>query len=110
MEGIYWPNGTVPSDIGRGALNRKHFDAALDLLERRLPGRRLAVRRALTQALKPKLRLRNDPNTTLLRSTAFRSMRVLRYRGLGAGAGCHKREDPLHNLDDESSPALAPAI
>lgn len=56
VEHIYRLNGTPPSDIEREALERGQFDATLDLLERRLPGQRLAVRRALVQALKPKLR------------------------------------------------------
>ncbi|MBB6557524.1 hypothetical protein HNP48_000188 [Acidovorax soli] len=53
---IYQLNGTTPSDIEKEAFDRKQFDATLDLLERRLPGQRLAVRRALAQALQPKLR------------------------------------------------------
>ena len=53
---IYRLNGTTPTEIERAALGRGQFDATLDLLERRLPGQRLAVRRALAQALKPKLR------------------------------------------------------
>lgn len=55
---IYRRNGTTPSDIERAALDRDHFDGTLDLLERRLPGQRLAVRRALAQTLKPSLRLK----------------------------------------------------
>lgn len=56
MEQIYRLNGTVPSDIEQEAFERGQFDATLDLLERRLPGQRLAVRSRLAQALKPKLR------------------------------------------------------
>jgi len=56
VDAIYRLNGTAPTDIEREALDRGQFDAALDLLERRLPGQRLAVRRALSQALRPKLR------------------------------------------------------
>lgn len=69
VEQIYRLNGTLPSDIEREALDRGQFDATLDLLERRLPGQRLAVRRALAQALKPKLRLKGatDTQTALLR-------------------------------------------
>ena len=51
---IYRLNGTEPTDIELEALGRKQFDATLDLLEGRLPGQRLAVRRALTRALKPR--------------------------------------------------------
>lgn len=63
VEQIYRLNGTVPSDIEREALDRGQFDATLDLLERRLPGQRLAVRRALVQALKPKLRRKGATDT-----------------------------------------------
>jgi hypothetical protein len=69
VEQIYRLNGTALSDIEREAFERGQFDATLDLLERRLPGQRLAVRRALAQALKPKLRRKGatDTQTTLLR-------------------------------------------
>lgn len=63
VEEIYRLNGTALSDIEREAFDRGQFDAALDLLERRLPGQRLAVRRELAQALKPKLR-RKDATVT----------------------------------------------
>lgn len=61
VEQIYRLNGTTLSEIEREAYERGQFDATLDLLERRLPGQRLAVRRALAKALKPKLRLRGLP-------------------------------------------------
>ena len=69
VEQIYRLNGTALTDIEREAFDRGQFDATLDLLERRLPGQRLAVRRALAQALKPKLRRRcaTDTQTALLR-------------------------------------------
>lgn len=63
VDEIYRRNGTTHSDIERAALDRGQFDAALDLLERRLPGQRLAVRRALARALKPKLRRRGATDT-----------------------------------------------
>lgn len=63
VEQIYRLNGTTPSDIEQEAFERGQFDATLDLLERRLPGQRLAVRRALTQALKPKLRRKGATDT-----------------------------------------------
>ena len=63
VEEIYRLNGTAPSDIEREALDRGQFDATLDLLERRLPGQRLAVRRALLQTLKPKLRHKGATDT-----------------------------------------------
>lgn len=69
VEQIYQLNGTMLSDIEREAFERGQFDATLDLLERRLPGQRLAVRRALAQALKPKLRRKGatDTQAALLR-------------------------------------------
>lgn len=69
VEQIYSLNGTALSDIERDAFDREQFDATLDLLERRLPGQRLAVRRALAQALNPKLRRKGatDTQAALLR-------------------------------------------
>lgn len=69
VDEIYRRNGTTPSDIERAALDRGQYDATLDLLERRLPGQRLAVRRALAGALKPKLRRKGatDTHAALLR-------------------------------------------
>jgi len=69
VEQIYQLNGTAPSEIEQDALARDQFDATLDLLERRLPGQRLAVRRALAKALKPKLRRKGatDTHAALLR-------------------------------------------
>lgn len=66
---IYDLNGTTFEDIEREAFNRGQYDATLDLLERRIPGQRLAVRRALAQALKPKLRRMGstDSHAALLR-------------------------------------------
>ncbi len=56
VESIYRIAGTTRSRIEEEAFTHGRFDATLDLLERRLPGQRLAVRRYLAQALKPKLR------------------------------------------------------
>ena len=69
VEQIYRLNGTTHSDIEDEAFRRGQFDATLDLLEQRLPGQRLAVRRALAQALKPKLRRKGatDTQAALLR-------------------------------------------
>ncbi|RBO13677.1 anti-phage defense-associated sirtuin Dsr1 [Pantoea sp. 3_1284] len=74
VEQIYRLNGTTFSEIEREAFERKQFDATLDLLERRLPGQRLAVRRALAEALKPKLRRRGatDTQAALLRLSRSR--------------------------------------
>jgi NAD-dependent SIR2 family protein deacetylase len=56
VEQIYQLNGTTLNEIEREAFERGQFDATLDLLERRLPGQRRAVRSKLAQVLKPKLR------------------------------------------------------
>ncbi|MET4572756.1 hypothetical protein ABIA68_001607 [Stenotrophomonas rhizophila] len=69
VDQIYELNGTELSDIERESYRRDQFDATLDLLERRLPGQRLAVRRALVQTLKPKLKRKGatDTQAALLR-------------------------------------------
>lgn len=69
VEQIYQLAGTTFSVIEKEAFGRGQYDATLDLLERRLPGQRLAVRRALVQALKPKLRRKGatDTHAALLR-------------------------------------------
>ena len=69
VDEIYQLSGTEPTDIERQALGRKQFDVALDLLEKRLPGQRQAVRNKLAQVLKPNLRLKGatDTHTALLR-------------------------------------------
>lgn len=69
VEKIYQANGTELSEIESAAFERDQFDATLDLLERRLPGQRLDLRRALAEALKPKLRRKGavDTQTALLR-------------------------------------------
>ena len=69
VEQIYQLNGTARSNIEQEAFGRGQFDATLDLLERRLPGGRLAVRSALAKALKPTLRRKGaiDTQVALLR-------------------------------------------
>jgi len=66
---IYHLNGTTFSDIEREAFDRGQFDVTLDLLERRLPGQRIPVRRALEKALKPNFRRKGatDTQAALLR-------------------------------------------
>jgi hypothetical protein len=63
VDEIYRLNGTTRKDIEHEAYKAERYDAVLDLLERRLPGQRLALRRALADALKPKLR-RNGATDT----------------------------------------------
>ena len=69
VEQIYRIIGTEPNAIECEAYALGQFDAMLDLLEQRLPGQRLAVRRALAQALKPNFRLKGaiDTHAALLR-------------------------------------------
>ena len=63
VDQIYERNGTQRSAIESEAFERKQFDVVLELLERRLPGQRLAIRSKLEQALKPNLRLRGATET-----------------------------------------------
>ena len=63
VETIYRLNGTALEDIEREPFDRGQFDATLDLLEQRLPGQRVAVRRTLVQALKPNLRRKGATDT-----------------------------------------------
>lgn len=69
VEEIYRLSGATYLESERRVFKRGQFDATLDLLERRLPGQRLAVRHALAQALKPKLRRKGatDTHAALLR-------------------------------------------
>ncbi|MBU2673134.1 SIR2 family protein [Hafnia paralvei] len=62
---IYRLCGTAlsESELEQEVFKRKQYDATLDLLERRLPGQRLAVRRGLAQALKPNLSLKGAIDT-----------------------------------------------
>jgi hypothetical protein len=63
VDAIYHLVGTTPSAIEQEAYERNQFDATLDLLERRLPGPRLAVRKAVAKALQPKLRRKGATDT-----------------------------------------------
>jgi hypothetical protein len=75
VEQIYRLNGTTCTAIEQETFDREQFDATLDLLERRLPGQRLAVRRALAQVLQPKLRRKGatDTHAALLRLARSRA-------------------------------------
>ena len=68
VDDIYRIVGTTPTPIEHDAYSRDHFDAVLDLLERRLPGERIAVRTALAKALHPDLGRNGatDTHTALL--------------------------------------------
>ena len=63
VDSIYSVVGTSLNAIEQEAYDRNQFDATLDLLERRLPGQRLAVREALVKVLQPKLRRKGATDT-----------------------------------------------
>jgi len=65
VECIYDKTGTVPTPLEDKAFKNSQFDATLNLLEDRLPGQRrgLAMRKALAEALKPKLRKKGATDT-----------------------------------------------
>ena len=63
VESIYQLLGTIPSPTERAPFDRGQFDATLDLLERRIPGQRIAVRSALANALQPRLRRKGATDT-----------------------------------------------
>ncbi|PZA05959.1 MULTISPECIES: anti-phage defense-associated sirtuin Dsr1 [unclassified Meiothermus] len=56
VDKIYHFVGTTRTHLEDETYQRGQYDATLDLLERRLPGQRLAMRRVLHDILKPKLR------------------------------------------------------
>lgn len=60
---VYKKLGTKADEIEKAALNSKQFDAVLSLLEQRVVGQRLAVRRAISRSLKPKLGLKGATTT-----------------------------------------------
>src|SRR6266568_6252618 len=63
VDDIYRLVGTTRSAIEQEAYERNQFDATLDLLERRLPGQRIAVRQKLAEVLKPKWRRKGATTT-----------------------------------------------
>lgn len=69
VERIYESVGTTFSSAEREVFDQWRYDAALDLLERRLPGQRSDVRRAILKVLKPNLRKKGatDTHSALLR-------------------------------------------
>jgi hypothetical protein len=74
VEKIYQECGDTFNDIEKEAFELEQFDATLNLLERRLRGNRLTVRRALAKALKPNLRSKGatDTQEALLRLASAR--------------------------------------
>jgi hypothetical protein len=63
VDEIYKRVGTPRLAVEQEAYDRKQFDAALDLLERRLPGQRIAVRQKLAEVLRPKWRRKGATET-----------------------------------------------
>lgn len=63
VDKIYHLLGTPHTPIEQDVYDRKQFDATLDLLERRFPGQRIAVRSVLPEALKPHLRRKGAIDT-----------------------------------------------
>lgn len=63
VDQIYAEVGTSPDPIEREAYSRSQYDGTLDLLERRITGQRLAVRRAMAKVLQPRLRRRGATTT-----------------------------------------------
>jgi len=63
VDEIYRHVGDVRDPIEEQSYKGKQFDATLDHLERRIKGKRIAVRKALRKALKPNLRLKGATDT-----------------------------------------------
>ena len=63
VDEIYQRLGTTCTDIENDAYRKGQFDITLDLLEHRIPGQRIAVRRKLVEALQPKLQRRGSTET-----------------------------------------------
>jgi len=63
VDKIYKLVGTTLDPLEKETYKRGEYDVTLDLLERRLPGQRLEMRRKLYDILKPKLRRRSATST-----------------------------------------------
>lgn len=63
VDKLYQLLGTELEENEKQAYEQSKFDATLDLLERRYPGQRLAVRKKLLDALKPNLRRKGAKDT-----------------------------------------------
>lgn len=63
VDGIYDRLGTRRDAIEEQAYTKSQYDATIDLLERRVPGQRIAVRTALMEVLKPKFRRKGAADT-----------------------------------------------
>ncbi len=78
VDKIYEELGTTRSIIEDEAYGKGQYDATLDLLERRVPGQREAVRAALQKVLKPNLRKKGakDTHNALLQLSRDRNNNV----------------------------------
>lgn len=78
VDQLYAKLGTTRNPIEDQAYQGRQYDATLDLLERRYPGQRQAVRAALPGVLKPKWRKKGATTTheALLRLATDRKGRV----------------------------------
>lgn len=63
VDKVYQYLGATLNEIEREAYDRHQFDATLDLLERRIPGKRIAVRTALIESLQPDLHRQGATDT-----------------------------------------------
>jgi NAD-dependent SIR2 family protein deacetylase len=63
VDQMYAKLGTTQDPIEEQAYRKNQYDATFDLLERRYPGQRLAVRTALASVLKPKWQRKNATRT-----------------------------------------------
>lgn len=63
VDAVYGILGTTRDAIEQQAFDRGQYDATLDLLERRIPGQRIAVRNAIAQVLQPNLRRKDSKDT-----------------------------------------------
>jgi hypothetical protein len=63
VDRVYELVGTKPNLIEQEAYNNYQYDATLNLLEHRLPGQRYELRKALMQALQPKLKRKGASDT-----------------------------------------------
>lgn len=107
VDAIYERVGTTRTAMEQEAYERNQFDATLDLLERRLPGQRIAVRHALAQALQPKLRRKGAgaPHAALLQLARCRDGgvrlvttnfdRIFEKVGTRLGKGLHAYAAPM---------------
>lgn len=69
VDGIFEKVGTSYTDIEQRTYDKQQYDTTLDLLERRVPGKKSAVRQALFEVLKPNTRKKGalDTHKSLLK-------------------------------------------